>query len=47
MPQGNDHQPSDKKEGRDLLSRVVHLVPLFALILLLLELALKLFGVIK
>ena len=47
MPTGRDRRPSDKKEERDPLSQVLYLAPLFALILQLLELLLKLFGVIK
>jgi hypothetical protein len=47
MPKGKDEPSSDKKEERDLLSRVVYLAPLLAVILQFLELVLKILGVIQ
>ena len=48
MPQGTDRLSGNKKEERDSpLTKVVRLAPLFAVILQLLELVLKLLGVIR
>ena len=49
MPDGNDRLPdkSDKKEEQDqFLSKAISLAPLLSLIIQLLELLLKLLGVI-
>jgi hypothetical protein len=42
-----DHLPDNKKEEQDPLTKVISLAPLFAVILQLLELILKLLGVIR
>jgi hypothetical protein len=47
MSEDRSRLSSDKKEERGPLARVLDLVPLFALILQLLELILKLIGVIR
>ena len=46
MPDGKDRLPEQKPEERDLLSKVLALAPLLSLILQLLELLLKILGVI-
>jgi hypothetical protein len=47
MSKDTDRRPSDKKEERDHLAKVVYLAPLVTVILQLLDLILKLFGVIR
>jgi hypothetical protein len=47
MSKDKDCLPDNKKEEQGRLSRVIALAPLFALILQLLELLLKICGVIK
>jgi hypothetical protein len=47
MPDGKDRLPESKKEEQDPLAQVIRLAPLLNLILQLLEIILKLFGVIK
>jgi hypothetical protein len=47
MPKGGNNPTSGKKEEQGSLDRIIHLAPLFALILQALELALKLLGVIE
>ena len=46
MPDGRDRLPG-KKEEQDLLSKVVHLAPLLTLALQILELVLRILGVIN
>jgi hypothetical protein len=46
MPDGKDRLPS-KKEEQDLLTKVMRLAPLFELALRILELLLKVLGVIS
>jgi hypothetical protein len=46
MPKGADRRPGNKKEEQDTLAKVIYLAPLFALILQILELILKILGVI-
>ena len=46
MPNGKDRLP-DKKEERDLLTKVRHLAPLLNLVIRVLELILKIFRIIK
>jgi hypothetical protein len=47
MPKGKERRPGNKEEEQDTtLDKVVNLAPLFALILRLLEIILKLLGVI-
>jgi hypothetical protein len=46
MPNGRDRLPG-KNEEQGLLSKVIDLAPLFSLVLQLLELILKLLGVIN
>jgi hypothetical protein len=41
-----DRRPGNKKEEQDTLHKVIYLAPLFALILQILELLLKVLGVI-
>jgi hypothetical protein len=46
MSKDTDRRPDNKKEEQDTLTKVISLAPLFALILQILELLLKIFGVI-
>jgi hypothetical protein len=47
MPKGADRRPDNKEEERDtLLTKLVYLAPLFTLILQVLDLILKILGVI-
>ncbi|MDR0653980.1 MAG: hypothetical protein LBG12_11855 [Synergistaceae bacterium] len=46
MSKDEDRRPDDKEEEQDLLAKVVYLAPLFALILQILEILLKILGVI-
>ena len=46
MPRGTDRLP-DKKEERGPLTKVLILAPLFSVILQILELLLKIFGIIQ
>jgi hypothetical protein len=47
MPKGADRRPGNRKEEQDsLLSKVLVFAPLFALILQILELILRILGVI-
>lgn len=47
MPKGEDNLRGNKKEEQDSLARVIYLAPLLNLVLRLLEIILKLIGVIK
>jgi hypothetical protein len=44
---GKERLPESKKEEQDTLSRVIYLAPLLTLVLQLLELVLKILGVIN
>jgi hypothetical protein len=47
MSKDRNGLPGNKKEERDPLDQVIHLAPLFAVILQLLELILRWLGVIR
>lgn len=48
MPDGRDHLPGNKKEEQGgPLTKVLSLVPLLDLVIRVLELALKILGIIK
>jgi hypothetical protein len=47
MPTGKDRLPDKKEEEQDHLAKVVSLAPLATLVLQILELILKIFGVIN
>ena len=47
MPKGRERLPDKKEEQGPILSKMVYLAPLLSLILQILELLLKIFGVIN
>jgi hypothetical protein len=46
MPKGADRRPGNKEEEQDTLDKVIYLAPLITLILQILELLLRILGVI-